>query len=288
MKVSYTNSKNVDKRKGGPDHNDRHIKPSSAEHIDTKRSHLNIYMCIYKDMTFREAERKFYRENFSKFRREHNRKVKKGRHFERRMTLDSMLKNPRTCPEETIIQIGNVNVQPDPDDPDTRKALDEIMRDMIRYNNKITNGHCRVLDAAVHFDESTPHIHIRKVWIYNEDGMNKIGAGKALEHVGYPLPDPAAGDKPTKYNNRKKLYDNMMRERLYNLCRERGIEIDTVPDRSNDIHLSKENYVLGQIQKDFMVHMIKEKRKQTVKVPYRELTKGKNGEDSHTGPITHD
>ena len=34
-----------------------------------------------------------------------------------------------------------------------------------------------------------------------------------------------------------------MREKLYELCRDRGLEIDTTPDPENQKHLKKEEYI---------------------------------------------
>ena len=77
--------------------------------------------------------------------------------------------------------------------------------------------------------------------MYKEDGINMIGQEKALEHAGIPLPNP---DLPvSKYNNRKMTYDRMMRQKLYDLCKERGIDIDEVPDKKNQVHLTKEQYI---------------------------------------------
>ena len=74
--------------------------------------------------------------------------------------------------------------------------------------------HVHVLDWALHLDESTPHIHERHVF----DCENKYGEiapqqEKALEALGFELPDPA---KPlSRRNNRKITFDAACRKMLF-------------------------------------------------------------------------
>lgn len=248
MKASYKNS-----RSGSPDHNDRHISDETAAHIIWSRTGMNVYEHIYQkeapDMTFSQVEHRFYEENFRPYLDAYNARRKKEGHPERTKNVDSMLKNERTMPEETIIQIGNIYEQPDPDDPEYQKVLCEILEEMKKYSDYLTNGHCKVLSAAIHMDESTPHIHIRKVWVYRDekDGLVKVGQEKALEHANVPLRYP---DNPRRQcNTRKMTYDEYMRDKLYELCRERGLELDEIPDPSHTTYLTKKDYILTQIDK---------------------------------------
>ena len=242
MKATYHNG-----RGGNPDHNDRHISKNTADHVDWDKTHLNRYVCLYPGMTFRQAEKKFYRETFKKYRQERNRTAKKYRHADRKKTVDSMLRNERTRPEETVIQLGDVNEQPDPNNPQYREDLSEIFNSLVQYSNEITNYHGRILDAALHMDESTPHIHIRKVWVYNDSGVYKVGQEKALERAGVPLPHP---ERPqSQWNNRKVTYDRMMREKLISLCLERGYKIEIETADPHRKHMNKKDYIVSQIKK---------------------------------------
>ena len=278
MKASYTNCK---KGEGNPNHNDRHINLKSAPHIDQKRMHLNSYWHIYQNsdpgLSFEKAEHVFYREIFKDYRKACNKKARETRHGERVKTVESMLRNPRTCPEETIIQIGNVYEQPDPNDPKYRADLLDIMKKMQQYSNEITNGHCRILNVALHMDESTPHIHYRKVWVYNEDGMTQIGAEKALQHAGVPLPNPEI--PVSSSNSRKMTYDRLMRDRLYSLCREKGLEIDEEPDTTHTVHLSKKDYIASQTEREQQIELIRKAREKTKKVRYH----GQEGREETPG-----
>lgn len=236
MKVSYHNERSV----GSAKHNDRNFDTDKAEHIDSNRKKFNRTTCVYPDMTFEEAEEKFYRENFAALIEETNARRKKNRH-KNMMSVKSLLEGRNTKPEETIIQIGNIDEFPD--DP---KIITKLFGEICRYNNKITRQHGKILDAALHFDESTPHIHMRKVWVYEENGVKKIGQEKALKRAGIPLPYP---DRPEgKDNNRKMTYDAMMRQRIQEFCKEHGLEIDIEPDKENNRHMTKFEFVNRQVR----------------------------------------
>lgn len=236
IKASYHNGRN-----GNPHHNDRDFNLDDAPHIIQEKTDRNKYVCIYPGMAFAEAERKFYKDNFSAMVKERNDRNIRTRHKDRVITTDDLLKSRKTMPEETILQIGNIHNYPgSPND------MLHIFNELQRYSNKISHHHCKLLDAALHMDESTPHIHIRRVWIYEENGINKIGQEKALKQAGIPLPDPSQPEG--RYNNRKMVYDRMMREKFYELCEERGIEIDrTVQERR---HLDKISYITREIEKE--------------------------------------
>lgn len=239
MKVSYHNSREF----GSPRHNDRDFDLSKAEHIDTSRTEKNRYVTIYPGMSFLDTEIRFYKENFGAYVDDVNERRRKSHRKEKKMLTTEILRHDsRTKPEETIIQIGDLNEYPD--DPD---ILLHVFNDLQKYSNKITRQHCKILDAAIHMDESTPHIHIRKVWVYEKDGIKRIGQEESLKRAGIPLPYP---DRPqSKFNNRKIMYDRMMREKMLELCKERGLEIETVPDLHNREYLTKEKLV-QKIQAD--------------------------------------
>lgn len=63
--------------------------------------------------------------------------------------------------------------------------------------------HFHILDYAMHFDESTPHVHYSPLMdVKDKDGHFIIAQEKALREAGIELPDPS---KPEgRYNNRKK------------------------------------------------------------------------------------
>lgn len=230
---------------GNPQHNDRTCRQDKMKHVDHTKTNLNVYWHNYmkrpgklSDYTFRESEKKWYGTAFKDWIDERNDAATRSRHPERRTSAAKLLSNTRTRPEETIIQIGDgFNY---PDDP---KLLQDCFMDLMKYRYSLVQRHCKMLNFAIHYDETTPHIHERHVWVYHEDNTNtrKIGQEKALEKAGIELPDPS---QPVgKNNNRKMTYDKLMRDEWYCILERHGLEIDRVPNPEHRPHYTKEGYI---------------------------------------------
>lgn len=168
-------------------------------------------------MDFESAERLFYRQNYTQMAEEQNRNRKTKRIPEEYLNLK------RYKPEEAIVQIGNVEDQPE--DP---KIFDECFEAFIRFLNDWNEKHgehMHLLDYAVHKDEATTHAHIRLVWDYEtKEGIKKISRNTALRLAGIGLADPDR--PPSRTNTRKMAFDRMCREQWADICEERGIQVD--------------------------------------------------------------
>ena len=98
--------------------------------------------------------------------------------------------------------------------------------------------HVHLLDWALHLDESTPHIHERHVF----DCENKYSEvapqqEKALEALGFELPDPA---KPlSRRNNRKITFDAACRKMLFEIAKRHGLELEEEAEYGNRKYLEK-------------------------------------------------
>lgn len=201
-----------------PKHNDRQFDISSAEHIDPERMPGNVYWnWTGKNISFEDAEKEFYELHC----REHldavNRRHREQRHPERVRDMDTYRTARQTCPEETLLMIGNKNEYLP---PRTLRAICEKLKD---WEENTVSG-LRVLDMALHVDEEgAPHIHMRKAWIYrDENNVESIAQSKTLQAAGIPLPHP---DKPAgRHNNRKQTFSQMERKALYEICRGYGLE----------------------------------------------------------------
>ena len=129
-----------------------------------------------------------------------NARNEKTRHTERNRTVENLLKNSKTCPEESIYQIGTMEESVSPE------TLALVVSKFYEEFERRFGSHIHILDWALHLDEGTPHIHERHVF----DCKNRYGVlcsqqEKALEELGFELPDP---DKPKgKHNNRKQTFD---------------------------------------------------------------------------------
>lgn len=201
-----------------PKHNDRQFDTSRAEHIDPERMPGNIYWnWTGKDISFEDAEKTFYEEHCRAHLDAVNQRHREQRHPERVRDMDAYRTARQTCPEETLLMIGNKDEHLPP------RTLRAICEDLRNWEEKQIPG-LRVLNMALHVDEEgAPHIHMRKAWIYrDENGTESIAQNKALQAAGIPLPHP---DKPAgRHNNRKQSFSAMERQALYEICRGYGLE----------------------------------------------------------------
>ena len=177
----------------------------NSEHIDAERAGKNIYWDCYRgfttaesredagqpDFSFEEIERMYYTEHYAGHVDAQNARNEKTRHTERNRTVGDLLKNNKTCPEESIYQIGTIEESVPPE------VLVQIVSEFYEEFERRFGSHVHILDWALHLDEGTPHIHERHVF----DSLNRYGElcsqqEKALEELGIPLPiqtNPKAG-----------------------------------------------------------------------------------------------
>ena len=199
-------------------HNDRRFDVENSEHIDAERTKMNVYWDCYqgyslqndKDeqarFTFTEIEKAYYVEKYSDHVDGQNERNRKARHYDRVKTIDAILENNKTCPEETLLQLGN-------------------------------------MDWALHLDEATPHIHERHVFdAVNQYGELCHQQDKALEELGFELPKP--NEKKGKYNNRKIVFDEECRKLFISICQNHGLTIDVEPVYGGASYLEKQDFII--------------------------------------------
>jgi hypothetical protein len=227
-------------------HNDRDFDIEKADHIDPGKQDENYYWNYYGDqeLTFQQAELRFYEEAFQGMLQDINARAIASRHKERCKDAIDLLKGRTTCPEEIIYQIG------DKDTHVGRNELAAVFNDFRKWHREKFGQHIIPLDYSLHMDEQTPHIHLRQVWTYqNPAGFRAIGQERALKEMGYELPDP--NKKEGRNNNRKMVYTRECREKWLEICREKGIEVEAVPEHRapNKQNLQKGEYII-QKQED--------------------------------------
>ena len=122
MKLTRHNGRSGKHGTYNPRHNDRRFDVENSEHIDAERARQNVYWDCYRgftthefrenpeqpDFSFEEIERMFYYEHYGGHVEAQNARNKKTRHTERNRTVEDLLKNNKTCPEETLYQIGTM------------------------------------------------------------------------------------------------------------------------------------------------------------------------------------
>ena len=255
-----------------PKHNDRSFNLSNSEHIDPERAKGNIYWDCFHGfrsaldpqdpddlaVTFSDVERQFYESRYTTFIEGQNERNAKIRHTERNRSIPDLLSSRKTCPEETIYQLGTM------DDHASAEDLLNIVTEFIEEFKAKYGDHVHVLDWALHLDESTPHIHERHVF----DCENKYGEvapqqEKALEALSFELPDP---DKPlSRRNNRKITFDAACRKMLFEIAKRHGLELEEEAEYGNRKYLEKQDFILAK-QKEQLAAQQNKLDKLTLKV----------------------
>ena len=104
-----------------PLHNDRRFNPEHSEHIDNERVRQNIYWDCYQGYTtmedkgkennfsFEQIELAFYEEHYGNYVMKQNERHVKARHPDRCKEVEDVWKNKKTCPEESIYQLGTID-----------------------------------------------------------------------------------------------------------------------------------------------------------------------------------
>ena len=251
MKLTRHNGRSGKNGTYNPRHNDRRFNVENSEHIEADRARQNVYWDCYRgftthefrenpeqpDFSFEEIERMFYYEHYGGHVEAQNARNEKTRHTERNRTVEDLLKNNKTCPEETLYQIGTMEQSVPPE------VLFQIVTEFQEEFDRRFGSHVHIIDWALHLDEATPHIHERHVF----DCENRYGElcpqqEKALEELGVPLPKP---DKPKgRNNNRKQTFDAICRTLLFDICRRHGLHLDQEPSYGGRDYLEKQDYIL--------------------------------------------
>lgn len=213
-------------------HNDRNF-DADADNINREETHSNIVWKFYNNAPTIDAnEHDFYLQTFGAALEARNARYRSQRHEERVRTIDEYRANPRNCPEEVITQIGSRGEHPDAD------TLWNLWCEQYAWEHKRFPA-VEYLDAALHLDEdgAAPHIHARRVWISHDGKGNPVvSEAGALREMKVQRPEP--GKKESRYNNAKITYTRECREHWQQLCRERGLEIDTEPREPGKAGLS--------------------------------------------------
>ena len=211
-------------------------------HID--KTNRDVMLCDYTRMagdTLRAREIAYYHATFAQALDARNERYRAQRHPERCRTMEQVYTGRTTRPEEVILQVGRTG---ETVDRETFKAL--IMDFMTKWNawNYRLGCPAQTLNVSLHYDETTPHAHWRRVWQYRDDcGHMQIGQEQALRRAGVQMPAPGA---ESRYNNRKITYDAQVRALWQSVCKAHGLTIETEPLPSHR-HRTVEDYIDTQI-----------------------------------------
>ena len=253
MKLTRHNGRAGKNGAYNPKHNDRSFNINNSGHIDGERAKGNIYWDCFNGYrtfydkenecelanTFEEVEELYYSVHYKEFIEGQNERNIKNHHPERNRTTSDILKHKKTCPEETIYQIGTLDNHISPD------ILLQIVMDFMVEITERFGAHVHILDWALHLDESTPHIHERHVFdCENQYGELFPQQEKALEKLGFDLPNP---EKPAgRNNNRKMVFDSACRALLFDIAKSYGLQLEEEPEYGGRKYLEKQDYILAE------------------------------------------
>lgn len=174
------------------------------------------------------AEKRYYKENYGALLASRNARRRKQRHGEDVWTMAEWTKkNP---PHETILQIGKVN----DDTPDDLKRS-YVVAAAIEFRDEVRKAGGEVLSIDIHYDEASPHAHIR--WVMNDD-KGKPNVKGCLSAHGYAV------EKADRRNNPMKKWSAEVRDKLETLAESMGAELDK--ERTSRRNMSVRDYAATQ------------------------------------------
>jgi len=233
-------------------HNDRDFDTTRAEHINPEPERKNRYFIVEADGTvnnrpqisFETHEKRMYTHLFSEtLSKQAERHIKSG-HRERIRTPDQYRTAIRTCPEETILMLGTRECHAEP------QAFIKAVNLWCQQMQAAYGTHWRLLDGALHFDESTPHCHIRAIWTAEgKDGL-QISENQALRALGIQRPDLEQPEG--KHNCPKQTFTQQARQIWIAAAREYGIEIEEIPEMPGKATRTKEEFIAQKIRKEIV------------------------------------
>lgn len=226
-------------------HNDRSAR--QGEHVDGTRSAENVYMTFmdksprFGDPSdgFRTVEQKFYKRMYQLAVDEINKRYIAKGHREKCTTVEKLYIGARTKPRETILQIGKTGETVDRDT--LLRCVGDYIAKLMKWSR--AHGNCvHVLDFSIHMDEDTPHVHLRTVMDYDDNGVRRINQTEALKRAGIEPPRPLAeGEKETRHNNRLMTFTAMQRELWQEVCKAQGLDIETEVSEPSAKHKKTEH-----------------------------------------------
>ena len=259
MKATIRNGRtNSAGRVFNPNHNTRTETRNLEGHIDHDRTAQNVNFKFFANgnvekcdsFDAKEFEQSQYEILFSDGQKAKNDRYTKDGHPERCKTVKEVYQHPKTCPMETIFQLGNRQTEMS---PEARKQI--MIASTFELIERLRQKHgenIRFLDLSIHNDESvgSEHAHVRYVLSATDKfGYTVPNQSKAFQEMGVERPDTSK--KEGKYNNPLITFSEMLRSTFYDLCEKNGgIEIDREVKNPSQKHRDILEYKCEQLQKN--------------------------------------
>lgn len=259
MKATVRNGRtNSAGRVFNPNHNTRAETRAIEGHIDHDRTALNVNFKFFANGNIekcdsfdaKEFELSQYEILFGDGQTAKNERYTKDGHPERCKTVKEVYQHPKTCPMETIFQLGNRQTEMS---PEARKQIMVASTfELIEQLRQKYGENFRLLDISLHNDESagSEHIHARYVLSSRDKhGFTIVNQSQAFKQMGIERPDTSK--KEGKYNNPLMTFSEMLRSTFYDLCEKNGgIEIDREVKNPSQKHKDILEYKCEQLQKN--------------------------------------
>lgn len=209
-----------------------YAKHNQHDFMDEDFRAVKVYMVYqksldYNDDDLNDYELAYYNRRYGNALKAQNERYEKKRNYDRVKTMEDWYKSKRYSPTEEIIQYGHMMSERLPNYFEFNKMIVAYVNWKIEWSHGHGN-HLHVLDASGHFDEATPHCHLREIWdCKDKNGNIVINQEKAMELSGLELPNPSA--PVGKNNNRQMTYTKMCREKWQEICEQFGFEVERTP-----------------------------------------------------------
>lgn len=239
---------------GSAKHNDR---TTTMEHMDKTKIHLDrSYMkidglwipCFQGEGELATYEKGKYHELFDEYVLYQRQKYISNYQPAQadKLTIESLYNKKQTCPDEIILQVF---------DKGKYKDRDKFEKMVQKQIEKLENENFCVISYSIHESETSLHAHVRGVWLYkNKDGVLEPKQDKALEQLGYELPNP--NEKKSRYNNRKMAWTEKEQSMWYDTVMEVDNTVEIIrepvkrPKKEKKAQIDHEKGLLDQIKEE--------------------------------------
>ena len=188
----------------------------------------NDYIGEKPDGTLKDHELAVYEELFGATLAAQNERYKKKGNYAKMRSMADWMQASQHAPKELILQIGDKDNHSGKGGKEIFK-LSQITMMLKEWLEKQAPKNLCVLDATIHYGESTPHVHLRYVIFgHDKDGLPTPGVKAGLREAGIGLPDPARPEGSDNY--RLATLHAGTRTYWQNLAKALGYEIETEID----------------------------------------------------------
>ncbi len=166
-----------------------------------------------------------------------NARMRKPGHTERNRTVEDLLKNNKTCPEESIYQIGTMGESVSPD------TLFSIVNEFYQELSAASVPISTFWTGRSIWTRGRPtSMSGTSLTVRTAMGNCAPSRKRRWKELGIPLPNP---EKPKgRNNNRKQTFDAVCRTILFDIARRHGLHLDQEPSYGGRDYLEKQDYIL--------------------------------------------